>query len=535
MTRLSVLSATFMALLFLGSVGCGATGKKNAPEAGVSGGATTLATGGLSSGGTVPVGSGGAGGASGGGLSGTGGTAGSGGLPETGGAASGDGLPGTGGTAGGGGLPGTGGAAGSGGLPGTGGTPGSGGTGTSPRMDAAVDGSKDAAQAQADLDADVVQASDCTGQADFTPCTVVTSPDRKYDICVAGTCVSPGCGDSTCNVPGPHFPLADTGELYCSYSTMGVCPASGQPYYGQDAQYGWDTTHAQSERYTQNMAVAGQPLVLDNVTGLAWTGCSAGLTGDTCATGTIATYVWEDAVAYCDALDWAGSRDWHLPDAYELNSISGTGWWIPRSDAAVLPFPGTYLWSSSSYARDSTYAWNGMADLSGLRWADKSTRFNVLCVRGGAPMQSARFARDTSVDAQPVVLDNVTGLTWQGCIFGLTGNSCATGTAGARTWQGALAYCEALSWAGKDDWRLPNIKELSSIVDVRHYDPAIDTTVFPGVPAPVSGDDVEPSDWSSSSLDGDGWDVSFAFDGSYSSPEAGASPSGHVRCVRGGL
>jgi hypothetical protein len=473
MTRLSVLSATFMALLFFGSVGCGATGKKNAPEAGVAGGATTLATGGLSSGGTVPVGSGRTGGAAGsggmpgtggtagsgglprtggaagsGGLSGTGGTAGSGGLPGTGGAAGSGGLPGTGGAAGSGGLPGTGGTAGGGGLPGTGGAagsgslPGTGGTaggGTSPRMDAAVDGSRDVAQAQPDLEADVASANDCTRQADFTPCTVVTSPDRKYDICVAGTCVSPGCGDSTCNVPGPHFPLADTGESYCSYSTMGVCPASGQPYYGQDAQYGWDTTHAQSERYTQNMAVAGQPVVLDNVTGLAWTGCSAGLTGDTCATGTTATYLWQDAVAYCDALDWAGSRDWHLPDAYELNSISGTGWWIPRTDAAVLPFPGQRFWSSSSYARNSASAWNGTADLTGLNWSYKSTSFNVLCVRGGTPMQSARFARDTSVDAQPVVLDSVTGLTWQGCILGLSGSSCATGTVGTRTWQGALA------------------------------------------------------------------------------------------------
>ncbi|WP_425387522.1 DUF1566 domain-containing protein [Desulfovibrio inopinatus] len=41
-------------------------------------------------------------------------------------------------------------------------------------------------------------------------------------------------------------------------------------------------------------------------------------------------------------------------------------------------------------------------------------------------------------------------------------------------WQGALAYCENLSLAGEDDWRLPNVKELESIVDWNRLDPSID-------------------------------------------------------------
>lgn len=58
-------------------------------------------------------------------------------------------------------------------------------------------------------------ANPCPGRADWTPCAVVTVPDRHYDICVEGTCVPPGCGDATCNVSGPHFPLADTGQRLC--------------------------------------------------------------------------------------------------------------------------------------------------------------------------------------------------------------------------------------------------------------------------------------------------------------------------------
>ncbi|MEE8483343.1 MAG: DUF1566 domain-containing protein, partial [Nitrospinota bacterium] len=48
-----------------------------------------------------------------------------------------------------------------------------------------------------------------------------------------------------------------------------------------------------------------------------------------------------------------------------------------------------------------------------------------------------------------------------------------------RTWEEALTYCEGLALAGYSDWRLPNMKELASILDYTTYYPAIDTTYFP--------------------------------------------------------
>lgn len=49
-------------------------------------------------------------------------------------------------------------------------------------------------------------------------------------------------------------------------------------------------------------------------------------------------------------------------------------------------------------------------------------------------------------------------------------------------WEEALTYCENLDGIGaKSDWRLPNLKELQSLVDYTRHSPAIDVEHFPGV------------------------------------------------------
>ena len=72
------------------------------------------------------------------------------------------------------------------------------------------------------------------------------------------------------------------------------------------------------------------------------------------------------------------------------------------------------------------------------------------------------------------ISDTSTGLMWQ--------KATAPGT---YTWEQALTYCENLTLpaGGYSDWRLPNRNELQSIVDYSRYNPAIDTTFFPGTVA----------------------------------------------------
>ena len=62
------------------------------------------------------------------------------------------------------------------------------------------------------------------------------------------------------------------------------------------------------------------------------------------------------------------------------------------------------------------------------------------------------------------VTDNCTGLMWQQ----------EAADDDPRDWRQALDYCENLEFAGHDDWRLPNVRELQSIVDYGRSDPAID-------------------------------------------------------------
>lgn len=81
------------------------------------------------------------------------------------------------------------------------------------------------------------------------------------------------------------------------------------------------------------------------------------------------------------------------------------------------------------------------------------------------------------------VTDTRTGLMWKQCAEGLSGVTCQTGSAQTFTWSNALARAEASTFAGYTDWRLPNVKELSSLVEDCRRSPAINTNYFPNTPS----------------------------------------------------
>ena len=76
--------------------------------------------------------------------------------------------------------------------------------------------------------------------------------------------------------------------------------------------------------------------------------------------------------------------------------------------------------------------------------------------------------------------DRYTQLMWQVCTLGLnySANGTCVGTSTASSWQGALAGANANADYGHSDWRLPNKKELDSLVEVACYRPAIHQSLF---------------------------------------------------------
>lgn len=88
--------------------------------------------------------------------------------------------------------------------------------------------------------------------------------------------------------------------------------------------------------------------------------------------------------------------------------------------------------------------------------------------------------------ANGTLTDTNTGLMWKKCSEGQAwepaNNTCIGGAAGYK-WQKALQQAQAVNnnrgYAGKQDWRVPNIKELTSISEKQCIRPSINLTVFP--------------------------------------------------------
>lgn len=86
-------------------------------------------------------------------------------------------------------------------------------------------------------------------------------------------------------------------------------------------------------------------------------------------------------------------------------------------------------------------------------------------------------------DHDGTVTDKQTGLMWERCPTGLSGEDCKTGKALQLNWQDTLLQVntvnQELGLGGYADWRLPNRKELASLADYICYSPAININLFP--------------------------------------------------------
>lgn len=267
-----------------------------------------------------------------------------------------------------------------------------------------------------------------------------------------------------------QYKIVGTGQTKC-YDTTSViaAPAKGSPFYGQDAQFSGN-----QPSYTDN----GDGTVTDNITGLMWAK-SLDLNHD----GRIDTtdrLTYDEAIAYADTMTLGGYHDWRVPtikELYSLINFSGAATGTTDSTGGIPFIDRSYFTfvygdtsegervidvqciSSTKYVSTTM---NGNPTAFGVNFADgrikgypimNDKKHYVRFVRGNTGYGINRF-RD---NGDGTVTDSATGLMW-------TKEDSRKGM----NWEGALAWAQSrdsADYLGYDDWRLPNVKELQSIVD----------------------------------------------------------------------
>jgi pimeloyl-ACP methyl ester carboxylesterase len=302
--------------------------------------------------------------------------------------------------------------------------------------------------------------------------------------------------------------LPRTGQTTCYDATGSTIACTGT---GQDGELlagvAWP-----NPRFTDN----SDQTVTDNLTGLIWAKDGnvmktrdPGFDNDyTAGDGAV---TWQHALDYIKKLNqenYLGHNDWRLPNRKEFESLLNAG---QQNTANWLNTQGysnvkaSLYWSSSTYA-SSTYKTLivNMGDGSMLMSVNKSDPDYVWPVRSGQSgslgssiISLPRTGQTTCYDAtgstiactgtgqdgellagvawpnprftdkgDQTVTDNLTGLNWTKDGIAPGPSACSPGS--YKTWQGALDYVKCLNtnnYLGHNDWRLPNRKELESLVN----------------------------------------------------------------------
>jgi hypothetical protein len=328
------------------------------------------------------------------------------------------------------------------------------------------------------------------------------------------------------NITIVQIALPQTGQLYCvpgtSYTTTcgaGYQSAAGTDGYGLNTASGIYIPYGVAWAYNGTSATippsrftAGPDTsceVTDTLTGLIW------LIDPSVASG--AAVAWATALSTADAGTWCGqpAGTWRLPNVNELSSLLNLGagdgsqsiaaWLITQGFTNVQ---ATAYWSSTSLAPITNNAWIVNMNDGPANNTDKGNPVNyVWPVRGSttppaqipqtgqiitipsgctpeSPESAGCITSPTGSDGQlqkGTVGTNVAGRFVAGTDSG--GSPCVTGqetnkdkqtslmwiknpsTTPADDWSAALTSAAGTNYCGYSDWRLPNRRELLSLVN----------------------------------------------------------------------
>ena len=250
--------------------------------------------------------------------------------------------------------------------------------------------------------------------------------------------------------------------------------------------------------------------VIDNVTGLVWEiKTTNGGTSDASN-----QYTWHDGSTDTessqdtgDLIDLAkaensgqglcGQTNWRLATVQEIESL-GSYNSVPAIDKDY--FPNTQ--GSDNGVNDyNKWYWTAEVDSSNNPWAYNAYAGSTASAGSGSTYYVRLVSSSDAVGAwfsdysdsrytdngDGTISDQHTGLMWMKCTYGLSDTNCGTGTAASGDWEAAFAAADTSNAAnsgsgtyGHTDWRLPNKKELSSIVDLSSTSSlTVNQTIFP--------------------------------------------------------
>lgn len=268
------------------------------------------------------------------------------------------------------------------------------------------------------------------------------------------------------------YNIVDTGVVKFYNNTSVITkPKPGEPFYGQDAHYQLNTPS-----YAEN----GDGTITDKVTGLMWQQ----------KVGEKKSFA--EGLRQAKKLKLGGYTDWRVPTIKELYSlINFTG--TVRGRKAIRPFIDTRYFeqpfgnTGQGEREIDAQTWSA-TEYVGRTMRNDETVFGVNFVDGrikGYPKFNPRSRKPNTMyfrfvrgninygkneftdNGDGTVSDLATGLMWQKSDSGR-----------GLDWRSALKYAENMHLAGHKDWRLPNAKELQSIVD---YSRSPQTTRSPAI------------------------------------------------------
>lgn len=262
----------------------------------------------------------------------------------------------------------------------------------------------------------------------------------------------------------PAYRITGTNQTRCYDDFREIrAPRPGQVFYGQDAQH-----PGPAPAYADN----GDGTVTDKVTGLMWVKAR----GDKVA--------WNDAVAGAAQCRVGGHADWRMPAIKELYSLIDFTGSMRRTANESKPFLDSRVfqfrygdpaagerdidcqdWSATEYLGTTM---GGNATVFGVNFADGRIKGypKTHPGRGNAPNRLyARYVRGNPAYGKNEFHDNGDG-TVTDCATGLMWSKGDSGK--GMNWGQALAWVQARNaekHLGHADWRMPNAKELQSLVD----------------------------------------------------------------------